>query len=419
MRERRSWIARCSSWHVARGAQVSLTLWFAISVSLLTCGADVQFTDAFSDVSSGWAEVNGESENLEYVDGEYSIIERRADTVTWSMAPLTDLPETFSVSAIARQSDGSGVGSYGILWGIDDVEIYVFRIFTDGSFNVGHKQDLTWRNLIEGTPHPAIREGGEINHLQVLLAEQTAYFLVNGALVWECGFVEPVSWNRVGLFAATLPGEDPAVEARFDEFVVHGTVSESEISDIHRLSQPARTCMSFVLTGQSDRLVYGVGEPLSINLSLKNVTGNAHPVSSAFNGNFRIMALARNGEEVLPFRSFVSFFDELGLILRSSLTLVDPGEELLYVLYSETWESLNGVTLSYVDYVPGGLPFQETFVLLGPGIYRVALIYEYAGFLEGAEWRPELNPSNTVWIEFVIEGGEHEARDGAPKHTSK
>lgn len=198
-----------------------------LALLLLACGCtgdDDQgplFQDEFDSPDSGWGtDQRGEFERG-YEGGEYFIELHEPNWFAWAYPGMQF--DNVSAEADSRLTSGSHDSHLGVLCRHTDVyNFYYFAISTDGYYAIfrrvggGDLEILTG----EGTgmsPSPAIRTGGQTNHILVVCQGDELSLYVNGELL-ETVTDHTHARGDVGLGVGS--GPEGNVRVQFDNFLV-------------------------------------------------------------------------------------------------------------------------------------------------------------------------------------------------------
>ncbi len=126
----------------------------------------------------------------------------------------------------------------------------------------------------------------------------------------------------------------------------------------------------------STKAIYAKGEPISILVALKNMSKSALGLSDQVAGTLQIIALKKDGQNVLTRTSFVSSYESLVYLLKQSVKSVIPGESLPLLLTSESDPELGGEALGAIQLEQQGLNQVTYYAVTEPGRYELSLVYE-------------------------------------------
>lgn len=114
--------------------------------------------DNFNNSGSGWSISTNDEREKTYKSGKYSIIVKKPNWQFISWAPGKSFPADFEVKVDARQVAGP-TGKYGIIWGKDGDNYYVFTINLGGEYRLRKQVKDVWqKNLSHGLTVPQSSE---------------------------------------------------------------------------------------------------------------------------------------------------------------------------------------------------------------------------------------------------------------------
>ena len=176
------------------------------------------YSDDFSDPSSGWDVYSDEDSDKGYSDGEYYILVKTTDLVSWGNPGRTFTD--FRLEVDARKVAGPDDNQFGVIARYRDSDnFYVFAISSDGYYRVRKQVDDEWETLVEWTTSPHIKQGESTNHLTLIAQGADFGFYVNGEHlvdVTDASFTE----GDTGLVAGTF--DEAGVRIHFDNLEVWG-----------------------------------------------------------------------------------------------------------------------------------------------------------------------------------------------------
>jgi hypothetical protein len=145
-------------------------------------GADILFTDDFSDPSTGWSQRDEPGGWTRYEDGALHITVRMPNLFVWSAAGRHF--EDFTVEVDGRLVEGPADGTYGIIFRQqDNYNFYEFDISADGYYALIRFADGQWQPIVDWTPTNVIQQGRSLNRLRVDAVGNTIRVYVNGQLL--------------------------------------------------------------------------------------------------------------------------------------------------------------------------------------------------------------------------------------------
>jgi len=212
-----------SSGGVAIERQVAFDTYAHVYLPVVTrnyCGR-LLYADDFSDPASGWHV--GDSGNVlyQYLDGEYRMLLRK--TSIWASARPGFKAADYTVAVDVRHAPGSGLGSYGLIFGLSDdwSQFYSFEILPHGmsvNYALYRYSSGSWAPLavgFSGSIHP----GDATNRIKIVRDGTLIQAYANGQLLESLQDSTYTGSRHVGLIASSY--EQANVDARFDTFVVY------------------------------------------------------------------------------------------------------------------------------------------------------------------------------------------------------
>lgn len=176
------------------------------------------YQDDFGDPGSGWCTGKDAYHEYAYEDGECSITVNKPNWLYWCWCPKGQVFQDFIVEVEARKISGPE-GEYGILWGKDSDNFYLFGISTDGYYTLSKQVNDRWQTPpIPWTRSPAIRTGNQINHLKLVVKGDQVSLYANDVLLKT---VTTLDFDRVkiGLVAGTF--DKSGVKVHFDDIKIY------------------------------------------------------------------------------------------------------------------------------------------------------------------------------------------------------
>lgn len=174
------------------------------------------FYDDFGDPRSGWPVRSDPMVEEGYKNGEYSIMVKVPNLITWSLAPTEQSFGNFALEVDTRQVS-EATGEYGVIFRFQDEDnSYAFSINSNGLYRLDKRLNGEWISLIPWTNSPLIDPTGW-NQLKVEAVGTKITLYINDqplATVTDSSFTE----GNIGLFVGTF--EEPNVEVHFDNVVV-------------------------------------------------------------------------------------------------------------------------------------------------------------------------------------------------------
>lgn len=132
------------------------------------------------------------------------------------------------------------------------------------------------------------------------------------------------------------------------------------------------------LTIHTDKPTYDLGEPISLAVTLKNVSSVVQTVSAFDVGNIAVAELTKDGKAVPPLRTSISYEQDPFVLQRGRLTSLRPGQQVA-IPYD--------VDLAEGRFYEVSTPLLSTtahhqllvYRLVGAGSYALRLQYGYSG----------------------------------------
>jgi hypothetical protein len=179
------------------------------------------FQDDFDSRRSGWGTDQREEFERGYEEDGYFIELCEPDWFAWAYpgVQFDDVSVEVTISLVSGSQDGH----FGVLCRHVDVDnFYYFGISADGYYAIFQRMDGGALEVLTGdgsgmVPSPAIRTGGQINHVLAVCYEDELSLYVNGELL-ETVTDDTHTRGDVGLGAGSGPGGDARVQ--FDDFIV-------------------------------------------------------------------------------------------------------------------------------------------------------------------------------------------------------
>jgi hypothetical protein len=163
----------------------------------------IVFEDSLSNITTNWSTRRNSNREFGYKGGEYHITVNEYGHPYWAWAPLNSCPTDFVVKAEMRQSNTS-FGEYGVIWGENNENYYMFRLSTDGQYRLRKRANGNWLpDPIDRIPHPTVKPAPNWNDVQVQVRGDSAVLIVNGTVLRELAVTE-FGEVRVGFFAVAF-----------------------------------------------------------------------------------------------------------------------------------------------------------------------------------------------------------------------
>jgi len=203
--------------------------WIVLVLLVLACGCtqdgeqSALFRDDFENPRSGWGADQRERFERGYQDGEYLINLYGPRWFAWAH-PGRKYGDV-SVEVDAYLASGSQDNHFGVLCRhVDTGNFYYFAISADGCYAIFKRVDGGDLEVLTGdrigmSPSPAIRTGGQTNHILAACQGNELSLYVNGELL-EAVTDDTYTQGDVGIGAGSGPEGD--VMVRFDNFLVSG-----------------------------------------------------------------------------------------------------------------------------------------------------------------------------------------------------
>ena len=187
----------------------------------------VQFTDNFSNPGSGWPVQNTGNVLYEYLNDEYRILVKNANS--WFVAGPGVKPANFTVAVEVRNATGID-GSYGLVFGGSDnvSQFYTFEIFPDGVYEIW-RYNSGW-TLLTGGSSASINPGTATNRLAIERNGSLITAYANGQLLTSLTDGTFTGPRHVGLIVSSY--NQPNVDARFDNFTVCGSLTANTLGSV-------------------------------------------------------------------------------------------------------------------------------------------------------------------------------------------
>jgi len=149
----------------------------------------------------------------------------------FSWAPGKSFPVAFEVKVDARQVVGP-TGKYGIIWGKDGDNYYVFTISSDGRYRLQKQVNDVWQtNPVSWTNNSAIKRGTSSNQLKVNVIGNSITLIVNDTVLTT---VNGSSFGpgKIGLVGGSF--DYTGVEVQFDNLMIYdfSSLSTGKVDEI-------------------------------------------------------------------------------------------------------------------------------------------------------------------------------------------
>jgi hypothetical protein len=145
-------------------------------------------------------------------------------------------------------------------------------------------------------------------------------------------------------------------------------------------SAQARSSKSLTLTLSSSKPAYHVAEPVTLTLSIKNVSASSLTVSASDVGNIRLK-LSFNGKQVKPTREIRSSYESVHAAQFDAVSPLHPGDVVTFPI--TTLARTNGTSCFLVERAPSNASdvpsVMDVFMYAygQPGTYKIEATYKY------------------------------------------
>ncbi len=179
----------------------------------------IAYRDNFNDPNSGWAELNTQNYDFEYIGGEYRMLVKATGQTGYSNAPPSIFSD-FDIVVSARYEGAALRKSYGLNFRHDSRDnFYLFLINpTSGIYSFFKRERGTWAAIIPWTPTPDIILGTTSNVLRVIARGSRFELYANGKLL-DTAVDQTFTAGRIGLFVQNSADPNGA-EVFFDGLIV-------------------------------------------------------------------------------------------------------------------------------------------------------------------------------------------------------
>jgi len=191
----------------------------------MAAGGELLFHDGFDDPGSHWTRYTDAECEYAYEDGRYTLAVAERGWLYWVWAPYEGFPVVFQAS-VQAYSVGWSSGGWGLLWGIDDDNFYLFRVTTNGEYAVDVMAEGVWQPspvpLTHGAPlnqglQAENRQLSKENEIRVEASTDLVTLWVEGTMIAQVP-IPSLGPGRIGLAVQTMG--DPNYTVSFDEFRV-------------------------------------------------------------------------------------------------------------------------------------------------------------------------------------------------------
>ncbi|RPJ63562.1 MAG: TIR domain-containing protein [Dehalococcoidia bacterium] len=166
------------------------------------------FKDDFTDLTSGWKQVSTERFECNYINGEFSLTEKRRN---WGDMVVNRNAARFSDMVIevdARHSSGSINTRYGLVFRAQDVDNYYrFLVTGKGEYLLQRVNGMFSQQLVQLTRSEFISSTNVVNHLKVICKGPQISLECNGhPLTAVTDKSLAAGWIGLGIYAVEPPG---------------------------------------------------------------------------------------------------------------------------------------------------------------------------------------------------------------------
>ena len=190
----------------------------SVYLPIVTRKACQSYFDDFSDPNSGWPNFENENKRYDYIDGEYEILVKNADS--WAGASPDFLAAEYQVGVEVHSTSGV-IGSHGIIFGLteDWSGFYTFEIDPEGYYTIWkYSENGGWKNLFVKYS-PVINKSTELNRIMVRRVGTLIEVYANENLLTS---ITDKTYTDLGYFGLIVSSFDEInVKARFDNFYVN------------------------------------------------------------------------------------------------------------------------------------------------------------------------------------------------------
>jgi uncharacterized caspase-like protein/ribosomal protein L21E len=157
-----------------------------------------KFYDGFIDNRNDWAIANDYKKELAIRDG-YHVFSHKRDTgawLTWEDVKLSPY-EDFEIKTSMKHVSGVDTYAYGLMWGKDSQDSYLFGISANGQYLYGKYVNGKWKTLAGWTKSSDINKGNARNTLAIKKEGDKLHLIINSKTVKTVPF-ERFSGTNVG-----------------------------------------------------------------------------------------------------------------------------------------------------------------------------------------------------------------------------
>jgi hypothetical protein len=217
-------------WAADRPAPASQSGWAVGDAGLPRLSAPShsdRFSDWFADNRHGWPNNPDGVAGIE--KGMYRLTARVPGRFVAISAPVTNLPNSYAVSAAFQKVGGPPGCGYGLIIRDQGPEVhdgwnqagryYVFEVGDQGELGIWRREETRWVEILPWTASEAVRRDGTTNNLLVTSEGSASMFVVNGQLVAKVTDMV-LTAGRVGIFVG---GDGNIVD--LEHFAIQPTAS--------------------------------------------------------------------------------------------------------------------------------------------------------------------------------------------------
>ena len=173
------------------------------------------YSDDFSNPASGWPIGDSSTRSMGYLNGEYRILVKPADYISWTWGDFGASDYRLEVDGRAA---GHSDGAVSLAFGGTAEGFYLFEV-SQGHFALSRieRGPWIWSSLIGWTSSAAIHTGTQANRLKVVRSGPNITLYINGTQVgstWDGTYTGTWLGMESEAFSANFDG-------RFDNFVVY------------------------------------------------------------------------------------------------------------------------------------------------------------------------------------------------------
>ena len=171
------------------------------------------YSDTFDDPKSGWTITSDLSGDARYDGGRMRIVVKNENLTIWSTAGKVFGNGVYAIDA--QPIGGPQDNGFGVLFRVTDRQnFYHFEISSDGYWRAGITKDGKWANWGDWMQHPAIRTGGDVNRIRIVMQGPKFDFYVNDQLI-HSRQDDSFAQGDIGVMALTVI-DQPGTDVAFD-----------------------------------------------------------------------------------------------------------------------------------------------------------------------------------------------------------